>query len=235
MEADHMFRLETESVLNILSFLTAEELELGPSLASSWLKGLCRDNLIWKNLCVLDWKQRRKEQEWLKFLNENADISPRKQFISRRKENIMTLPIFSMSNFLMLNQPTGLFLFEPRYRWLIQRTIEENNGPGIFVYATSSVAVGTQQWLVQVTDYNISADGSANVSLLPVAKCQLRELWAEEVPNYENVPDLYVGLVEELPFTRAIGSESEHRNRVLFLNNDEVVRILNQQSEEAAY
>jgi len=111
--------------------------------------------------------------------------------------------------------------FEPRYKWLIQRiqtnnletgssrdefdpNIFKNSNDQLFCFCTSApVREGTIGWITRACHVNVRPDGGSDFIALPLAKCVLKEVWIEEVPQEISgvgyrVPPLSVCVCEEL-------------------------------------
>lgn len=128
-------------------------------------------------------------------LNEPGFIRVFQMVVARHLR--FTGPVFIMSGVVRLGQGIALHFFEPRYRTLIARVLEdwpdearegapiEANANGdypTFVYAhTAPFAPTTPACLVRVQQCTIHHNGSADVLLIPVAYVYLERLW--EAPN----------------------------------------------------
>ena len=119
--------------------------------------------------------------------------------------------------------------FEPRYKWLSQRiksdnpetgssrdefdpNVFENSNDQLFCFCTHRPSEGAIAWICRACHLNIRRDGGSDFIALPLAKCILKRVWTEEVPQEITgagirAPPLMVCVCEELPFQDSSRSE----------------------------
>jgi len=192
----------------------------GPTLCSKRLSAISAADEIWKPLCERRWRGFFRHKEWLAAASEAAAArSPGAQQVGLWKGHFVScegqrthpaLGVFCMRARLRIGRPFGMHWFEPRYRWLAQRCVDEHGSESIpsrnaagrhrlMCYAPDIPQEGAKGgFICEMQEVQITADGRANVELLPVATCQFNSVWSEAVPEDENAPRLMCASVLEL-------------------------------------
>ena len=157
---------------------------------------------VWEPVCARRWRGRRQLNEW----RNEAGNEWRAHYALREREILRKrVPIFAMSAYLEVGRRTDLHFFEPRYKWLIRIAAEDHGG--LFVVCTHAPLVHPRSpqfsWVCEARNVQLLPDGRANLSVFPVARCLLRKLWREPVPDVLNAPQLTLADVEELPLCSA--------------------------------
>ena len=157
---------------------------------------------VWEPVCQRRWSGRRQLNEW----RTEAGNDWRAHYALREREILRKrVPIFAMSAYLEVGRRTDLHFFEPRYKWLIRIAAEDHGG--LFVFCTNAPLVHPRSpqfsWVCEARNVQLLPDGRANLSVFPVARCLLRKLWREPVPDVLNAPQLTLADVEELPLCSA--------------------------------
>ena len=157
---------------------------------------------VWEPVCARRWSGRRQLNEW----RSEAGNEWRAHYALREREILRKrVPIFAMSAYLEVGRRTDLHFFEPRYKWLIRIAAEDHGG--LFVFCTNAPLVHPRSpqfsWVCEARNVQLLPDGRANLSVFPVARCLLRKLWREPVPDVLNAPQLTLADVEELPVCSA--------------------------------
>ena len=157
---------------------------------------------VWEPVCQRRWSGRRQLNEW----RTEAGNDWRAHYAMREREILRKrVPIFAMSAYLEVGRRTDLHFFEPRYKWLIRIAAEDHGG--LFVFCTNAPLVHPRSpqfsWVCEARNVQLLPDGRANLSVFPVARCLLRKLWREPVPDMLNAPQLTLADVEELPVCSA--------------------------------
>ena len=157
---------------------------------------------VWEPVCARRWRGRRQLNEW----RNEAGNEWRAHYALREREILRKrVPIFAMSAYLEVGRRTDLHFFEPRYKWLIRIAAEDHGG--LFVFCTNAPLVHPRSpqfsWVCEARNVQLLPDGRANLSVFPVARCLLRKLWREPVPDVLNAPQLTLADVEELPLCSA--------------------------------
>ena len=88
-----------------------------------------------------------------------------------------TVPIFYMSPGVRTNRHIALHLFEPRYRILIRRAMENYK---MFVYCGALPKKGNRAVLVQIHSASFFTGGRADVVGIGVEEFQLDDVWVED-------------------------------------------------------
>lgn len=92
--------------------------------------------------------------------------------------------IFAMPTNIRHGRAFGLHFFEPRYRWLARRCADEAQRAGeagMFCYCTHQPRDQALAWLVRLERVEFFEDGRADVLLVPVARCRITSVEAEQV------------------------------------------------------
>lgn len=249
MAQSGVLALNSESMM--LSALNDDALEivlvhLDPANAES-LSTVCRRwrlithrESIWEAFARRRWWRRRLSTSWI-YEASRAGQSWRAHYVQReasiRRKNV---PVFTMTTRLEVGRMLGLHLFEPRYKWLIRRAVEDHDSH--FVFCTQQPQKGERGWVCEARRVEFMADGRANFDALPLARCILEQVWCESVPGAPDAPKLGVANIEELQVStepsrltnrghddQAANSalSREHRSLLeLLINHPQAVRAL---------
>ena len=205
--------LDDALVCLVFSFLTPTEVMLTTALLSRRFSDLSADNAIWRPQCKRRWRGLRRCEAWMKETEvaASAALNPltlplrlRRTWCSAfatKLESIRPrLGIFAMRSNLQIGRAFGIHFFEPRYRWLVRRTMDPPVGtPELFIYCPKMPEAGDVACLCEMHDVDVAPDGQANLRILPVAHCRIVTVYEEEVPNNPQAPRLMCAQVEELP------------------------------------
>ena len=153
---------------------------------------------VWEPVCSKRWQGRRQLAVW----RLDAGTDWRRHYALREREIYRKrVPVFAMSAYLELGRRTDLHFFEPRYKWLVDIATRDHGG--LFVFCTNAPLVHPRSpqfsWVCEARNVQLLTDGRANLSVFPVARCNLQKLWREPVPGALNAPQLTLAHIEELP------------------------------------
>ena len=186
-----------------------------PTVCKEWHLA-CKHDATWKNaasmMCSMDdnWKSH------LDALTVPASTSHFDKYKMTEESVVHTcMPMFFMRSRLQLNRPFQLHFFEPRYRRLIARVMEDvpirfKSGEPItqpsyirrMIYCpANSVNAGSMAFICEVRRCQIANDGQADVELNPVLDCVLERVFV--LPHDEDV-DLHSAKAREIGGVRAI-------------------------------
>lgn len=158
-------------------------------------------DLFWRPLCERRWVCFPDGRTWLaeSTAKLNAAASPggaprwRNEYARRARALVKQYPCFCMGSSLNIGEPIGLHLFEPRYRLLIKTAME---GDGRFLFPSGRPMAGQCHYLCEAHNVTIYPDGRADVLVLPVQLCRVKEAWVQPVGNH---PPLSWATVSLLP------------------------------------
>ena len=179
--------LDENTFLHVLSFFEVEELCLALSHVSKSIHSLHTNDELWKPLCRRRWEGFYRKSDWVADairLEENRAGATVwwTAFKQRVRQITQTVGVFAMRSTLEIGRPFGIHFFEPRYRWLVTRTLGENSS-GVFCYCTSVPEEGNEAWLCKMKNVNRAPDGSADLEVHPVARCRLQRVSLPIQPN----------------------------------------------------
>jgi Lon protease-like protein len=155
----------------------------------------------WRPRCGARWTGRRQAEAWLNAASGHP-TAWRAAFVAREREIVRRrMPVFSMGAYLELGRRCDLHFFEPRYKWLVQEALHAHGGA--FVFCTAAPVANPNSpafsWVAEIRRCDVLGDGRANVSVVPVARCALRRVWRERVPDAPRAPPLSFADAEEVP------------------------------------
>lgn len=188
--------LDDDSLESVARHLEASSVELLRTACTRMRRVASRDS-IWRGLAERRWAKRRQCAEWLAAASNWRDSYADREKEIRRK----AVPVFAMSARLSRQRICSLHFFEPRYKWLIRRAVDDHASH--FVFCTRSPHTGpnssTYSWLCEARAVQFLPDGSANLGAYPVARCALERIWYEHVPDMPpTTPQLAVADIAEI-------------------------------------
>lgn len=103
---------------------------------------------------------------------------------------------FAMSAAVVTGKSIGLHFFEPRYRWMCQRLLEQGP-PRIFGWINrGGPQLGATGYFCNADRFVLHASGSFDVHLRVGRRFSIAEVWGEVVPDEEFAPHLPVGYID---------------------------------------
>lgn len=231
--------LHDDALENVLVHLDPANAEALSTVCQRWRLITHRES-IWEAFARRRWWRRRLSTSWICEASR-AGQSWRAHYVQREASiRRKSVPVFTMTTRLEVGRMLGLHLFEPRYKWLIRRAVDDHDSH--FVFCTQQPQKGERGWVCEARRVEFMADGRANFDALPLARCILEQVWCESVPGAPDAPKLGVANIEELQvsaepsrLTNRGGDDQaahsalsrEHRSLLeLLINHPQAVRAL---------
>jgi len=169
---------------------------------SQQFRRLCSLEMFWRPLCEQRWALFPDGPEYLDVANRaiadagaGALASWRREYLLREQLLVKDYPCFCMGSNLGIGEPIGLHFFEPRYRVLIRMAMQ---GDRRFFFPAGRPSRGSLHYLCEAHNVRIYPDGRADLVVLPVHLCRVRQSWTEPVGNH---PPLQMAKIEILPLS----------------------------------
>lgn len=197
-----------ELLVTTLSYLEPGEVDGVAALLSPAHRDASREPTMWAEACAASWRGYRLEAAWL----EAAETAGwRAQYIAALADTWQALPVFAMSARLRLGEGVGLHFFEPRYRWLVQLTLQRPQGVGpraLFCWCPHQPQPDAPAFICELSGHEVYQDGRADVQVTPIANCIIQSAWTEPVPNAPHQPALCFAQCEEVPLDSAAAASA---------------------------
>merc|ERR1719181_440429 len=96
--------------------------------------------------------------------SDNGTASWRTAYKAKLTQITQDLGIFAMRSNVRIGRPFGIHFFEPRYRWLVTRTMVEG-GPGVFIYCVEMPRGDGNGWICEMRNVDQMEDGRADLEV----------------------------------------------------------------------